>query len=380
MSSLAILLAIVATIFAEVNAANIPSTDINNSNNKSASAIASVSNISNVDNVLAEKVNQFKLKYNATLLNSSFLSFVNDCIDVVSAAKKAEVDQQLCLLYFDMIYNLNEKCPNELKNQDSVTKILIEYDNETITNQFCSQFPNELKVEVTVQPFAQSRGLDATKYMKNANFCVFKCVEQNEMSIKPLCKLISGGYRLIHLQSKKQSPQPPIVDDQPQPNNTDTKKVTTSTQPIGQVISDIPSKASPDAGANKVPANNASSTAVSKPTQSNVAQNVSPSEASQPIAAKDEKEVNKKPKSEQESKKTENVANTIPLGANPADQQDQESLYNEQKEENYDNPDDDSAGKYLDEAFVHLHPTKCPEQMFFIFLLCRRTGNQGTCR
>lgn len=197
-STFTIFLVIVATIFAEVNTAN-----ISNGDNDKTIAIASahlsntIANKTSADNSLAEKLNQLNLKYNNTLMNSTLLPFVNSCSNIDKTISN------LCIIYLDMIYNLNEKCPNELTTQESFNMFWSDLNNKTINDAFCTEFPDQLETEATEQqPFAQSKKVETIKWMKRSYTCVKTCVD-DMFQIQPICKLISAGYRLITNQSKK---------------------------------------------------------------------------------------------------------------------------------------------------------------------------------
>lgn len=160
---------------------------------------------------LLDKYNQFVKKYAHTLMNSTFLPFVGDCSAVMVSSKPVSQlkvkDRFLCLTYFDMIYNLAATNDENYTLADRVNTSLSDYDNATLVNNFCDFFGGELPTEDAKRPFVttmlatQSTWINATQTHESCKLLCYYLDEPITQRILPICKLISGGYRLIKKNS-----------------------------------------------------------------------------------------------------------------------------------------------------------------------------------
>lgn len=215
---LTILTLIVLAILSESETLNVPQNESTVSRVSDSQQNAIKDN--SADTKLLEKYNQFVNKYAYTLMNSTFLPFVDGCKAVMEPSKpvsKPEVkDRFLCLTYFDMIYNLNATIDKNYTLTDKVNTFLNDYDNATLVKNFCEFFGGELPTEDTKRPFVStflanhSIWIDATQAQDSCKLLCYYLDGPTKQRISPICKLISGGYRLIkqYLVGAKIVPKP----------------------------------------------------------------------------------------------------------------------------------------------------------------------------
>lgn len=175
------------------------------SNTNKQSAVAN----SSTNEKLIEKQNELEQSYQNTLLNASLLPFASECHDVMSPTSRVNspMDKRLCAAYYDMMNNLHETRSTGYQSIDDVRVTLHEYDNSTLVNNFCSLFPGELPLEDNKRLFEKQLfpggtplGTDLKNETVKCNLYCFELVN-SDMQLKPICKLISGGYRAIKLVS-----------------------------------------------------------------------------------------------------------------------------------------------------------------------------------
>lgn len=204
---------ILLAIFVEVNTLKVAQNTIENANGLGNQNNAT-ENIS-AESSLFEKYNRFNKKYARTLMNSMFLPFVDSCNTVMKKSQpvyhlKAK-DRFLCLTYFDMINNLMVNANEDFMLVDKVNISLIDYDNTTLVDNFCEFFGGELPIENVNRQFLETMLVNPSAWMnaiKTPDKCRLYCYDSENpiiVRILPICKLISGGYRLIkkHLADKK---------------------------------------------------------------------------------------------------------------------------------------------------------------------------------
>lgn len=172
---------------------------------------------------LKQKLELFHVKYNATLMNSTFLPFLKNCNDIFDkSADKMSVTDRLCISYYDMINSIYHL--NEFENIDSVTKILEEYSAKTMTDRFCSLFPDEITTRLEKQPFADAT--NTTNWL-TVNDCVTSCMVRDDKPISKwrisdICKLISGGLSMAVNKSKVETEMTPPKETSTPINSNNT--------------------------------------------------------------------------------------------------------------------------------------------------------------
>lgn len=130
------------------------------------------------------------------LLNKTALPFLQECTKAKGSTKI------VCAGYGEMLSHLNNsKDDNFLIEFDDVAKILREHDNESI-NEFCEtlskQITNFSNYSKTFEKFHKSSTCPV--------FCGDVDDANDEITIKPMCKLISSGYKYIY-----RVPEPVVV-------------------------------------------------------------------------------------------------------------------------------------------------------------------------
>lgn len=185
-------------IIGDTNAASIQVTKPNSINSTQPISPANLIN-------LKTKLEQFHAKYKATLLNSTFLPFLNGCSENFNkSSEKMPSKDRLCITYYDMINSIYHL--NEFETSDSVTKILEEYNGKSMTDNFCTEFPGEIAARLEEQPFAEATNI--TNWL-TVNECVWNCLEKNitisNVRILDICKLISGGLSMAVNKSKAET-------------------------------------------------------------------------------------------------------------------------------------------------------------------------------
>lgn len=195
-------------IIGDTNAASIQETKPNSTQPVSAANLIN----------LKSQLEPFHAKYNATLMNSTFLPFLKDCSEIFDKIpEKMSYTDRLCITYYDMINSIYHL--NEFENSDSVTKILDEYNGKSMTDHFCIEFPGEITARLDRQPFAEATNI--TNWLTLID-CVRGClVKDNKTNsnwrILDICKLISGGLSMAVNKSK-------IETEIPSPKETTTPK------------------------------------------------------------------------------------------------------------------------------------------------------------
>lgn len=197
-----ILSLMVFAILVEANAPNGTQNELTGSN-----ASARQDSASSAAPSLLDKYNQFQKTYAQTLMNSTFLPFVDGCRAVMVETKPVtplkSKDRFLCLTYFDMLSNLIVNADKEYTLVDKVNASLRDYDNATLVNNFCEFFGGELPTENANRPFVmkmldnQSVWMNAAQTPDKCKRLCYELDEQSLLRISSICKLVSGGYRLI---------------------------------------------------------------------------------------------------------------------------------------------------------------------------------------
>lgn len=247
---LTILTLIVLTILSDSETLNVPQ------NVSAVSSAADSQHNATKDNSaesnLLGKYNQFEKIYAHTLMNSALLPFVSDCKGVMEASEPVSQlelkDRFLCMAYFDMMYNLVATHDKIYTLADKVNTSLSDYDNATLVKNFCDYFGGELPTEDAKRPFVtsmlatKSTWIRATQTHENCKLLCYYLDDLFAQRIRPICKLISGGYRLI----KKNSAEPISVtgagtlaldDNKSQPTMQNTSASVTSQQVKAKPIS-----------------------------------------------------------------------------------------------------------------------------------------------
>lgn len=201
------IVAIIITILVEVYTLSVPQKQPSVSNELNNQSI--IAENDSLQSSLLNKIHQFEQKYAATLLNATFLPFVGDCKNVTVNSKPVVNAQgnvrYLCLTYFDMVYNLMASGDEEFTTPVKVNASLSDYDDEKLVKNFCEFFGGELPIEDAKRPFVVSFMVDWKTALQTPDSCKMRCYDPNEPTLRilPVCKLISGGYRLAnkHLKS-----------------------------------------------------------------------------------------------------------------------------------------------------------------------------------
>lgn len=247
---LTILTLIVLTILSDSETLNVPQNDSAVSSGADSQHNATKDN--SAESNLLDKYNQFQKIYAHTLMNSAFLPFVSDCKAVMVPSEPVSQlkvkDRFLCLTYFDMMYNLVATHDKIYTLADRVNTSLSDYDNATLVKNFCDYFGGELPTEDAKRPFVTTMLATRSNWIRairTDDNCKLLCHDLDEvivLRIRPICKLISGGYRLI----KKNSAEPISVtkagalardDNKSQPTMQNTSASVTGQQVKAEPIS-----------------------------------------------------------------------------------------------------------------------------------------------
>lgn len=178
--------------------------------------IATTKNSQQID--LKESLNDLRSKYQHTLLNETILPFLNNCSIVhmvtsppstttqTSSVPKRPDGNLLCLVYFDMVNNLAKSGFSDYQTAQSIFDTLEAYNKESIIGNFCNLFAGEIPSEAEKRPYETriaSGNMSSGQMLKSSHACNLLCFEFNaetyQARIKPICKMISGGYRALNL-------------------------------------------------------------------------------------------------------------------------------------------------------------------------------------
>lgn len=168
--------------------------------------------VTSTQNNLHENLMQLNRKYQNTLTNKTLLPFVSDCTFVYNITSSPTATQStpsvkqsrenlLCLVYFDMVNNLGKSGFNDYQTEASVIDTLTVYDNDTLVSHFCNLFGAEIPMDEDKRPFETTLmpKRDSWKVLQNRDACNQFCMYLDDNTfvtrIKPVCKLVSGGYR-----------------------------------------------------------------------------------------------------------------------------------------------------------------------------------------
>lgn len=193
---------------------------------------------------LKNKVELFHAKYNATLLDSTFLPFLKDCSEVFNKSpEKMSYTDRLCITYYDMINSIYHL--NEFENSNSVTKILEEYNGESMTEHFCKEFPGEIIARLEKQPFAEA--MNITNWLK-LNDCVVSCLVKDNKTVSKwrildICKLISGGLSMAVNKSKIENDMTFTKETSTAYSNSNNNNTNTVNDQSNKTVSDEPTNA-----------------------------------------------------------------------------------------------------------------------------------------
>lgn len=149
-------------------------------------------------------------KDNNTLLNPTFLPFLNDC--------GVPTNRMLCATYYDMVYNVYQYDKNvaEVKAEMHTADQTFEKLGQT----FCQLFPTEIIQALDKQPFLDENHINLTALFRIKEYCTINCITMPELTIviKPICKFISGGCKWIlkqkHASSGAQAADPKIIENE----------------------------------------------------------------------------------------------------------------------------------------------------------------------
>lgn len=140
-----------------------------------------------------------------TLLSHDFLPFLNECSN-----SNVVVSIPLCTMYYDMVYNAYQLGSKGNDTKEAIQKANQELDKPGVIKEFCDIFRNETINTLDKQPFSQVNGFNATQWVQSEDHCKANCLQPSnkppdfDNEIKQVCKFISGGYRWISEQKKKQ--------------------------------------------------------------------------------------------------------------------------------------------------------------------------------
>lgn len=219
-----IILVTIITIVQTKSVGNLP---------QAVNAVSVSSNATNQHIDLKEVLIGLRAKYQNTLLNESTLPFLSNCRFVYTTTSAPLLTGQpsavpqpnlLCLVYFDMVHNLGKSGYNDYQTAISVNDTLKAYDNKTLVDNFCDLFHGELPTETEFRAF-ETKLMPNIKgsweILKDRSTCSLFCYELDSKTfqthIRPVCKLISGGYRVLtqHLNDKD-----PLPDQSQKPTIT----------------------------------------------------------------------------------------------------------------------------------------------------------------
>lgn len=223
-----------------------------------------VTNHSSPISSLSDKYNEFEKMYGPTLMNSTLLPFVDDCKNEISKSvlKLKAKERFLCFIYFDMINNLIHSANPDFTQTENVKKSLNDYDNEKLVTNFCTFFGGELPTEDDKRPFIRemlanqsNEWLIAVEKPEKCNLLCYDIDDPKTVRIKPICKLISGGYRLINnkqLQSASNVDKKIAASVQMQPNSTQktAAKIVPSNATVPAIINEVKAKPASATGSN----------------------------------------------------------------------------------------------------------------------------------
>lgn len=175
-----------------------------NATNSVKDSIPSISS-----NITEKKDKLFEL-YKNTLLNFTNFPFLHGCPDLIETSNNNK-QTIACILYYDMLDNLNKTDVHDFDTIEKIKKVLAEYDsNQTSADNFCNSFGNDLSTDYESNMFEKTlltyeRRL--SEYLKNRTTCGTLCHDFKlgmKLKILPICELISGGYGAIkrHLEAK----------------------------------------------------------------------------------------------------------------------------------------------------------------------------------
>lgn len=160
-----------------------------------------------------ETLIQLSSKYKDSLFNQRILPFLANCTNVLTTTSPSSApsspsmglsnDNLLCSVYYDMAYNLGKSGFIDYQTEQSVVDTLTFYDNATLANNFCTFFAGEIPTERENRPFESQLGynnISAGQILKATQTCSLFCCEMElyQVKIRPICKLISGGYRVLN--------------------------------------------------------------------------------------------------------------------------------------------------------------------------------------
>lgn len=191
---------------------------------------------------------QLSRQYQNTLVNSTLLPFLNNCSFVYNITSSSTISQSsaikqskenlLCVMYFDMVYNLGKSGFTDYQIEANVIDTLKVYDNATLISNFCNLFGGEIPTEEDKRPFETAIMSKAvsSKVLNDLSACNLLCLQwddiQYQTRIMPVCKLISGGYRSwkLHLIDHHTTPNISVGS---KPNVTETVGTAVAAQPSG---------------------------------------------------------------------------------------------------------------------------------------------------
>lgn len=166
----------------------------------------------NVD-ALNALVDKFEVKYKSTLMNRTYAPFLADCISGTLIQNRSLIvllNSNICTTYFDLMYNMLD-LPG-FGTVEEIEETTREFDNDALATNFCNLFPGEVETELAKRPFTDASGKTVEKKLQSF-WCQKDCIDLLPVfKIRPICKLIAGGCRVINLSKRKQSPAPPKIN------------------------------------------------------------------------------------------------------------------------------------------------------------------------
>lgn len=200
---------ILALSIHQINAISVPK-DNNHNNTTTNQTIANATNSikASASATPIDSINYKIIKLNE-LYNKTLLSFptLPECSDLIAKLNRnrPEMDAVSCILYYDMLENLNKTDISDFNTTESIQKKLDEFDEKkNWTNSFCDLFGNELPTDNGSTLFEKTfLSGEVGKALSSRFFCSELCHEKTEeLHISLKCKLISVVYAAINRHSK----------------------------------------------------------------------------------------------------------------------------------------------------------------------------------
>lgn len=136
--------------------------------------------------------------YDSTLMNKTFLPFLNNCNTVAANTPELDVKNQiLCSAYLEMVIEADAMKIPDFRTQDNVNQYLRNADN--LSQSFCTQLPQQIPNRLP--KFIANGNKTFHDVIANKQACELLCMELSlitfQPTVKPICLLISAGYDKI---------------------------------------------------------------------------------------------------------------------------------------------------------------------------------------